>query len=648
MRFFFLLLVTLLVVPVKAATNNVLGNLLGPPQHTFLPVEQAFVFDFDQQGNTLFVGWDIAPDYYLYKKKIEIIAKGANIQVGDSGSGEIIEDEFFGKTAVFFNAVSVISKLSNVTDGAVVKVRYQGCAKAGLCYPPEVISIPLSVISDAQIKNVDQNSASDKAATAQSTFAALNEPATEPTTNSGNTEKELTFTEQLASQSLITNLLIFFILGVGLAFTPCVFPMFPILSSLIAGQKNLSTKKAFGLSFVYIQGMAVTYAALGLVIAALGGHVQGYLQHPYVLISFSLLFVLLAMSMFGWYEIKLPSSMMSKLTQVSNNQKGGNYIGVFFMGVLSGLIASPCTTAPLSATLLFVAQSGDYLVGGLTLYVLSLGMGLPLLLLGTSGGKLLPKAGRWMEQVKTLFGFVMLIVPLILLERLISADIILLMAGLLALATALYLHHWQSGQMQSKLKTVLWFAAILSVITGFNLVKEYFWPTTQPKIQLSLQIAEVKKEVNALHRELVKITDENNIVSAQQEKVVVAPILEKFKHVANLAELKEAVAEANKQGRLVMVDLYADWCVACKEFEHYTFPDAKVQSEFSHYQLIQIDLTESDNKTIELMEEYTVFGLPSILFFNTEGKELSTQRVTGFLNAEDFAKHLATVRASAQ
>ena len=609
MRFFFLLLVTLLTVPVKAATNNVLGDLLGPPQQTFLPVDQAFVFDFDQQGSTLFVGWDIAPDYYLYKKKIEIIAKGANIQVGDSGRGEIIEDEFFGKTEVFFNSASVISKLSNVTEGAVVKVRYQGCAKAGLCYPPEVISIPLSVISGAQVKNVDQNSATDEAATAQSTFAALNEPTTEPTTNSDDTEKELTFTEQLASQGLITNLLIFFVVGVGLAFTPCVFPMFPILSSLIAGQQNLSTKKAFALSFVYIQGMAVTYAALGLVVAALGGQVQGYLQHPFVLVSFSLLFVLLAMSMFGWYEIKLPSSMMSKLTQVSNNQKGGNYVGVFLMGVLSGLIASPCTTAPLSAALLFVAQSGDYLVGGLTLYVLSLGMGLPLLLLGTSGGKLLPKAGGWMEQVKTLFGFVMLVVPLILLERLISADIILLMAGVLALATALYLHHWQSSQTQSKLKTALWFAATLLVMTGFTLTKNYFWP---------VQAMQVSSQSN------------------------------EFKKVADLAELKEAVAQASNEGRMVMVDLYADWCVACKEFEHYTFPDAKVQSEFSHYQLIQVDLTNSDNKTIELMEEYTVFGLPSILFFNTQGKELTTQRVTGFLNAEDFAKHLATVRASAQ
>lgn len=604
MRFFFLLLVSLLALPAKANTNNVLGDLLAPPQQTFLPVDQAFVFDFDQQGSTLFVGWDIAPDYYLYKKKIEIIAKGANIKVGDAGTGEIIEDEFFGKTEVFFNSVSVISKLSSVTEGAVVKVRYQGCAKAGLCYPPEVISIPLSIIASEQAQG--NNSSADAA----DTLNALTPPIDSTRSQSNTTTQDLSFTERLASQSLVTNLLIFFAVGVGLAFTPCVFPMFPILSSLIAGQQNLSTKKAFALSFVYIQGMALTYAALGLVVAALGGQVQGYLQHPYVLISFSLLFILLAMSMFGWYEIKLPSAMMSKLTQVSNNQKGGNYLGVFLMGVLSGLIASPCTTAPLSAALLFVAQSGDYLVGGLTLYVLSLGMGLPLLLLGTSGGKLLPKAGGWMEQVKTLFGFIMLVVPLILLERIISADIILLMAGILALATAVYLHYWQSAQPQSTLKTVLWFSATFLVVTGFTLAKNVIWPQQQ--------VEQVSQQSN------------------------------EFKQVANLTELKNAVAEANQQGKLVMVDLYADWCVACKEFEHYTFPDAKVQSEFSHYQLIQIDLTQSDDTTIELMEEFTVFGLPSILFFNTQGQELSSERVTGFLNADDFATHLAAVRASAQ
>ena len=608
MRSFLLLLCALLLMPASASNNNLLGNLLQPAEQKFLPVDQAFVFDFDQQGKTLFIGWDIAPDYYLYKKKVEIIAKGADIEIPDLGKGVIIEDEFFGKTEVFFDSLSVVSKLSNVTEGAVVKVRFQGCAEAGLCYPPEVRTIPLSVIAGEQ---VSQAADAGNALAALTQAADTNEASSAPSQEVSKPAGEQSYTDKLASQGLLTNLVIFFLVGVGLAFTPCVFPMFPILSSLIAGQQNLSTKKAFSLSFVYVQGMAVTYAALGLVVASLGGQVQGYLQHPTVLISFSILFVLLAMSMFGWYEIKLPSGMMNKLTQVSNQQKGGNYVGVFMMGVLSGLIASPCTTAPLSAALLYVAQSGDYLVGGLTLYVLSLGMGLPLLLLGTSGGKLLPKAGGWMEQVKTLFGFIMLVVPLILLERIVDIEIIWLMAGLLALATALYLHHWQSGQSQGKLKTALWFAATLLVVTGASLTKNYFWPSK----------AVVTEAAVKTHG---------------------------FRQVANLSELKEEIAQASSEGRLVMVDLYADWCVACKEFEHYTFPDAKVQEQFAHFELIQIDLTQSDAKTIELMEEYTVFGLPSILFFDSQGNELLEQRVTGFLNAKDFAEHLAKVRNSAK
>ncbi|MEC8225772.1 MAG: protein-disulfide reductase DsbD, partial [Pseudomonadota bacterium] len=350
MRSFLLLLCALWLMPASASNNNLLGNLLQPAEQTFLPVDQAFVFDFDQQGKTLFIGWDIAPDYYLYKKKVEIIAKGADIEVPDLGKGVIIEDEFFGKTEVFFDSLNVVSKLSNVTEGAVVKVRFQGCAEAGLCYPPEVRTIPLSVIAGEQ---VSQAADAGNALAALTQAADTNEASSAPSQEVSKPAGEQSYTDKLASQGLLTNLVIFFLVGVGLAFTPCVFPMFPILSSLIAGQQNLSTKKAFSLSFVYVQGMAVTYAALGLVVASLGGQVQGYLQHPTVLISFSILFVLLAMSMFGWYEIKLPSGMMNKLTQVSNQQKGGNYVGVFMMGVLSGLIASPCTTAPLSAALLY-------------------------------------------------------------------------------------------------------------------------------------------------------------------------------------------------------------------------------------------------------------------------------------------------------
>ncbi|MCO7190774.1 MULTISPECIES: protein-disulfide reductase DsbD [unclassified Pseudoalteromonas] len=587
-------LLMLLSTGSQAAGNaTVLDSLLAPKQQTFLPVEEAFKFDFDQQGKVLFTGWDIAPGYYLYKKKLEIIAKGADISVPEYAQGEMIEDEFFGKTEVYFDQFAVISRLSNITDGAVVKIRYQGCAEAGLCYPPEVITVPLTVL----VSGGDADATPPAKATSQ------------PEPGSANGD-DLSFTERLAQQSLLTNLAVFFAVGVGLAFTPCVFPMFPILSSLIAGQQNLSTKKAFSLSFVYVQGMAVTYAALGLVVAYFGGQVQGYLQHPAVLISFSLLFVLLAFAMFGWYEIKLPSGMMSKLTEISNQQSGGNYAGVFSMGVLSGLIASPCTTAPLSAALLYVAQSGDFMVGGLTLYALSLGMGLPLLLLGTSGGKLLPKAGGWMDQVKTLFGFVMLFVPLILLERILDFNIILGLASVLAVATALYLHHWQSAQAQGKGKTLLWAMATSLFVVGLLTARSVVFPAPE----------------------------------TAQTSVAQNDTKQGFRLLDDLAALNVAVEQANSNGKIAMVDLYAEWCVACKEFEKYTFPTEQVQAQFAYFDTLKLDLTESNDTTIEIMEAFTVFGLPSILFFDTQGNEIPELRITGFQDADEFAAHLEKVR----
>ncbi|RXE84620.1 protein-disulfide reductase DsbD [Pseudoalteromonas sp. A757] len=603
MRLLVVLFSLLMWFPAQA-NNAVLDSLLAPKQQTFLPVTEAFKFDFDQQGNTLFVGWDIADGYYLYKKNLQIIAKQADIQVPELEPGKMIEDEFFGRTEVYFNNLSVISKLSNIEQGAIVKIRYQGCAEAGLCYPPEIVEVPLSTIAGEKPKATSTKAPETKAEAQSESTSVDND--------------NLSFTEQLMQRSLLANILTFFGLGIGLAFTPCVFPMFPILSSLIAGQQGLSTKKAFCLSFVYVQGMAVTYAALGLVVAYFGGQIQGYLQHPAVLISFSILFVALALSMFGVYEIRLPSGMMDKLTQLSNKQKGGNYWGVFIMGVLSGLIASPCTTAPLSGALLFVAQSGDYVVGAVTLYALSLGMGLPLLLLGTSGGKLLPKAGGWMDQVKTLFGFVMLFVPLILLERILDATVIISLAGGLAVATALYLHYWQSQLQAGKGKTTLWGFAITLFIVGLYALKTSLFPAPAAIVSTTSTQAEV--------------------VTGEQ----------KFRLLPDLAALKVAVAEANAKGKVPIVDLYAEWCVACKEFEKYTFPKPEVQAQFKDYELLKLDLTKANDNTQEIMEAFTVFGLPTILIFDSQGNEMPTHRITGFLDAKDFAAHLEKAKQDAK
>ncbi|MFC0117500.1 protein-disulfide reductase DsbD [Pseudoalteromonas xiamenensis] len=599
MRILLLLLLSLVLLPAQA-TTSVLDNLLAPKQQTFLPVHEAFKLDFDQQGNTLFVGWDIAPGYYLYKKKLEFIGKGASIALPEFDHGTEIDDEFFGKTEVYFNQFSVVAKLSDIVQDGVIKVRYQGCAEAGLCYPPEIFTIPLTPTQTPSV------AASVLSAIGQE--PEITKDSTTAQKENTSTAGDQTFTEKLANQGLLTNIGLFFIAGLGLAFTPCVFPMFPILSSLIAGQQGLSTRKAFGLSFVYVQGMAITYALLGLVIAHFGGQVQGYLQQPVVLISFSLLFVLLALSMFGWYELSLPSKLTEKLTNISNQQQGGNILGVFIMGVLSGLIASPCTTAPLSAALLYVAQSGDLFVGGITLYALSLGMGVPLLLLGTSGGKLLPKAGAWMEQVKTAFGFVMLVVPLVLLERIVDGQWLWTAFALWCIAFALYLHHWQSGLVQSKGKTVLWALAVIGLMGGGLSLHHVYFEQAQTTISKTQELQKGE-----------------------------------FTLVANLEELDKAVAQANAEGKVAMVDLYADWCVACKEFEKYTFPTPKVQKAFENYALFKLDLTESDERTIKIMETFQVFGLPSILFFDANGDELPQYRVTGFVREEAFATHLDRV-----
>lgn len=575
-----------------ANANTTFNDLIKTNQPQFLKVDEAFKIDFDQQGSTLFIGWDIADGYYLYKEKLEFVAKGAELTLPKLPKGTDHEDEYFGKTQVYFNELTTVSKLDNVVEGAYVKVRYQGCAEAGLCYQPVIVEIPLTAF---------QSSSSDK-----TTNDSISEA---PVAPSNESNSELSLTDKLNQQSLLTNLAIFFALGLTLTFTPCVFPMFPILSSLIAGQQGLSTKRAFTLSFVYVQGMAITYALLGLVVASLGGQVQGYIQHPAVLISFSILFVLLALSMFGLYEFKLPESWMTRLTQLSNNQKSGNYLGVFMMGVLSGLIASPCTTAPLSAALLYVAQSGDYFVGGITLYVLSLGMGIPLLLLGTSGGKLLPKAGAWMEQVKTLFGFIMLMVPLILLERIVPWHIIVMIGSGLLLVTGVYLYYWHTLTTNNKGKTVLWLVSFVMVFSALTSISQQIWPSDSAKVTANTS----------------------------------ADVHGQFIHVTNLEELDAEVSKAAAQGKLVMFDLYADWCVACKEFEKYTFPNADVQAAFKDYVLIQADLTESNDTTIAFMERFDVFGLPTILFFDRQGEELPDHRVTGFQSADEFSAHLSAL-----
>ena len=574
-----LLCFTLLAPSLQAQQSSILNSLLKPDDQ-FLPVEQAFVFDFIQRDNELVVSWTIADGYYLYKDKIKLGGIAVSFSHPAYPASMTIEDEFFGVTDVYFHQLTLRIPLTDVSEDAIFKIQYMGCAEAGLCYPPVTKELPLSALS-----------------TAEPTTGSSSESQNNVPVSSQNS-----LAEKLSDGASLATLAGFFLLGLGLAFTPCVFPMYPILTSIIVGQgKQLSNKRAFTLSFSYVQGMAITYSLLGLVVASLGVRFQGYMQHPSVLIVASVIFVLLALAMFGVFNLSLPSAWQEKISKVSNNQQGGSHKGAFTMGALSGLIASPCTTAPLSAALLYVAQSGDLLLGAVTLYILSLGMGLPLLLLGSSGGKLLPKAGNWMNAVKTAFGFLLLAVPLILLERMLPFSYILAAGSLLLLAFVIYLYRVLFSLQSGTAKATILIAGQLLLTAALYLNVQYWWPA-QPVA--------------------ARVTEQNK----------------GFELVGSLEELQQKIAASDE--RFTLVDLYADWCIACKEFEHLTFPKAEVQAQMQNMQLIKVDVTKMTRKDQALLDNYQVLGLPTLLFFSPQGEELNSARVTGFMNATDFAAHL--------
>lgn len=549
----------------------------------FLQVDEAFQIESEQRGDQLLLTLHIADDYYLYRHSLRF--KGNNLTFSEPTlpEGTEHEDDFFGKTRVYYQQVSIAVPLKEVGDGATLRVRYQGCTD-GLCYPPTDKLIDVAPLVTATTASTAETAQSVAPVSQQDQLAAA-----------------------LGNQGFWLSIVAFFALGLGLAFTPCVFPMYPILTGIIAGAGHrLSTGRAFLLSFVYVQGMAVTYTLLGLVVASAGLKFQAALQHPYVLIGLSVMFVLLALSMFGLYTLQLPSSLQTRLSGLSNRQQGGSVVGVAIMGMISGLVCSPCTTAPLSGALIYVAQSGDLWLGGAALYALSLGMGLPLLLLGTSGGKLLPKAGAWMDVIKQLFGFALLAVPILLLSRLWSDQIVTLTWLGWGLLLCGYLYHHNQHQPHSVAKSVRGFVLLLAMISAVVVGKDLL----QPAIPAAIT------------------------ADASQT----AP---RFIRVKTLDDLKVQLAAA--RGKPVLLDLYADWCVACKEFEHKTFSDPAVRERFGQMVLLQADVTANDDADIELLNSLNVLGLPTLIFFDHEGKELTGQRVTGFMGPIPFAKHLEMV-----
>lgn len=558
----------------------------------FLPVDEAFQFSAAKSENqeNVIVNWSIAEGYYLYQEKISVkLNQEENSSFDEptfSISPEDYNDPYFGLMKIFKKPVQAIFKASQSPLKAedVVEIAYQGCTE-GFCYPPEVKEIKVADLPIAQVANTEK--------TSENSTALSTQPKAEQ--------------DRLAESLFNSKYAVFgfFLLGLGLAFTPCVLPMLPLLSAIVIGQNQRPNMwRAFALSFVYVQGMALTYTLLGLVVAAIGLPFQVALQHPYVMIGLSIIFVLLALSMFGVFTLQLPSSLQTKLSLLSQQQKAGALGGVFLMGMIAGLVASPCTSAPLSGALLYVAQSGDLFTGAITLYLLALGMGVPLILITLFGNKILPKSGMWMETVKKLFGFVMLALPVFLISRILPEEWTPRLWAMLG--TAFFI--WFAFQMPKN--GTGWVFRILFLVAAMISVKPlqtWVWGETSTPSAV-----------------------ENKVVSHVE-----------FKKVKSEAELQQVLAENNKS--LVMLDLYADWCVACKEFEKETFSDPSVQKAFGDMLLLQVDMTKNSEENRALMTKYKVLGLPTILFFNQDGKEIEGSRVNGFMPPVEFLQWIQKI-----
>ncbi|MFY2162829.1 protein-disulfide reductase DsbD [Vibrio alginolyticus] len=583
----------------KDQFNSSQNNSFGSSSDSFVPVDQAFPFNFYQQDDKLMLDWQVRDGYYLYQERLSVAGEKVSLGELQMEDGTPHKDEFFGDVHIYTQPLFVNVPMHDWQDGARVVVQYQGCAKAGFCYPPETRVIPISAFTSS---NSDSTTATTASKAEQTPTATP--PAAQSSTSGDTSSAPVTQQDSLAA-NLADNWwtpLLFLALGVGLAFTPCVLPMYPILTSIVLGSGKLSQRRALGLSFVYVQGMALTYTLLGLVVASAGMQFQAAMQHPYVLIGLSVLFIALALSMFGVYNLQLPSGVQTWLNNLSNKQQGGSSAGVFAMGAISGLVCSPCTTAPLSGALLYVAQSGDLLTGGIALYALAMGMGIPLILVAVFGNKLLPKAGGWMDRVKTLFGFILLAAPIFLLERIMPEMWSTILWSALGIAAFGWLYH-----IKNSLEFGGWKQSAVGIIAVLGLLA-----SAQP---------------------ILNYWFGNSTTQTKQATV-------SFTRIANVAELEEQLALAKAAGKPVMLDFYADWCVACKEFEKYTFHDPSVEAKLQDFVLLQADVTKNQVQDIELLKHMSVLGLPTIEFWDASGEHVSNARLTGFMQAEPFLEHI--------
>lgn len=560
------------------------GQALAVDSAELLTAEQAFQFTAKVKGaDRLVLSWDIANGYYLYRHKFKFVSLTPGIEVGEQAfpSGHTKHDKFFGEVEIFrdrLDAEITVHRQDPQLNKLILEVTFQGCADAGVCYMPvqQIVSLDLA---DDSFNGWGMGSVSDNLSpyvSEQDSVAA-----------------------SLGGRSLWLIILSFLGFGLLLAFTPCVFPMIPILSGIIVGQgKRLTTRRAFGLSLSYVLASAATYTIFGVLAGLFGSNLQAFFQEPWVIVTFSGIFVLLACSMFGFFHLQMPAFVHTKIVIISAKQQGGNLLGSAIMGMLSALAVGPCITAPLAGALIYIGQTGDALLGGLALFSLGIGMGIPLLIIGTSAGRLLPKTGIWMNITKAVFGI-----------------------GLLAVAV------WLLGRIMPPMVTQLLWLALL-IIPLIYLGWKRLWKGAR---LVALTYAAFLLVGIATHqqRDAMQLLCVAAVACEKQEELP-------FQKIKSADELQQILAEAHAQGRWVMLDFYADWCVACKEMALYTFSDPKVREALSSAMLVQADVTQNLQTDQTLLKKFTLPGPPAILFFGPDQLERSNYRVVGYIKTDSF------------
>lgn len=607
-----------------------------PPEVAYLPQ-----IDSATSGQISF-SWFIEDGYYLYRDKLSFeLTKPDSLTVEEISVSEGVEeyDEFFGDVSVLRHSAQALISLTETGSSNSIQhnggageltVYYQGCADIGVCFPPSKVSLPVSfsgeevalamVSNDLSVLTKTSVAVSDMPDSGKAAYIGNTAELASNDTDAPPVQSEH---DRLSGFLSVSNVWLtvatFFGLGLLLAFTPCVLPMVPILSSLIVGRgQNISGVRAFQLSAVYVLVMASTYAVVGIFVGLSGYNIQAFFQSPAVLTAIALLFVALSLSMFGFYELQAPAALQNKLTQLSNRQGGGQFGGVAAMGFISTLVVGPCVTAPLAGALLYIANTGDAFVGGAALFALGLGMGAPLLLIGTSAGKLLPRSGAWMNSIKYIFGILLLGMAVYMLSRFLPATVSMALYGFVALISGVYLGAFNSMTPQS-----------------LN------WHRFGKAVGLAATVYGVALFVGALSgtdsyiRPLGTLAGKSNSNTESPSEHSLP-----FQPVKSIEDLEAAVARASAVGKPVMLDFYADWCVSCKEMDAKTFSDKRVQTLLSDAVVVQADVTLNDALDQALLKHFNLFGPPGIIFYDHGGTELPAAQVVGFMNADNFTAHI--------